>query len=482
MERHSKIIATVGPACAHPEVFKQLCEAGVDIFRLNFSHGDLVEKKQWVTTIRSCSRKNPAKSIAILADLQGPKIRTGTVLSGGVALEKGKLVRLTTENVTGTAEKIPVNYVHLPQDVKTGSRLFLDDGCLELLVIETGDLEIICKIIVGGLLHDNKGINLPDTLISTPSLTEKDFMDLEFCLNHDIDFIALSFVRRAQDILDIKAFLGNRGSELQVIAKIERPEAVDHFEEILLVADGIMVARGDLGVEMGPEKVPVIQKQIIRACNRVGKPVITATQMLESMVNAPRPTRAETSDVANAILDGSDALMLSGETAKGKYPVAAVEVMHRVALDVEKNEINRKWLGHAGEAEKCHRLSDVIAQAACKVATDLQAQAILAFTQTGKTATLVAKYRPTIPIIAVTPDTLVQRRMAIYRGVFSLLVEISGNTESQIESVGKAVQEAGLLAKGDLVVITMGSPVSTPGTTNLLKAHRLGVGDFYEAY
>ena len=482
MERNTKIIATVGPACKNPEVFEQLFEAGVDIFRLNFSHGDLVEKKQWINTIRNCTRKHLSKSIAILADLQGPKIRTGKVTPGGVVLEKGKRLLLTTEPGIGTAEKISVTYAKLPQDVESGSHLFLDDGCLELLVIETGGHEILCEVIVGGLLQDNKGINLPDTAISTPSLTAKDFSDLEFCLNHEVDFVALSFVRKAQDIVDLKDFLRKNGSDLQVIAKIERPEAVENFEEILHVADGIMVARGDLGVEMGPERVPIIQKQIIRACNRVGKPVITATQMLESMVNAAWPTRAETSDIANAILDGSDALMLSGETSKGSYPVAAVEVMHRVAIDVEKNAINHKSLGHSGDNEKYRKLPDVIAEAACSVADELNARAILAFTQTGKTATLVAKYRPTIPIIAVTPDAMVQRRMAIYRGVFSLLVEISGNTESQIEDVGKAVQDAGLLARGDIVVITMGSPISTPGTTNLLKAHRLGVGDFYEVY
>lgn len=474
MKRRTKIIATVGPACEPEDIFVRLCEAGVDLFRLNFSHGNLPEKEKWITTIKKYSKQNPIKPIAILADLQGPKIRTGIVKPGGIVLETGKLVTLTTDNIIGTPEKIPVNYSHLPQDVKTGSRLLIDDGSLELKVLHTRGNEIECEILQGGHLHNNKGINLPDTSISTPSLTEKDLEDLDFCIKHDIDFIALSFVRKAQDIKDLKKLLQEKKSPIQVIAKIERPEAVHDFKKILAAADGIMVARGDLGVEMSPEKVPVIQKQIIRDCNNVGKPVITATQMLESMVSSPRPTRAETSDVANAILDGSDALMLSGETAKGDYPVKAVEVMHRVALDVERNTILPKAAGLPVKKAGKPIVSETIAQAACSAAYELNASAILAFTQTGMTATLVAKYRPDVPIIAVTPFESVQRHLAIYRGVYSFLCEIAGSTENQIDSVDTAVLASGILRKGDLVIITMGSPISTPGTTNLLKAHRLG--------
>lgn len=477
MKRRTKIIATVGPACEPKDIFVRLCKAGVDLFRLNFSHGNLSEKEQWIKTIKDHSEQNPIKPIAILADLQGPKIRTGLVEPGGISLQTGKRVTLTTDNIIGSPKKIPVNYPHLPRDVKSESRLLIDDGSLELKVLVSKGNEIECEIIHGGLLNNNKGINLPDTSISTPSLTDKDLKDLEFCILHDIDFIALSFVRKAQDIKDLKKILNGKKSPILIIAKIERPEAVQDFQKILASADGIMVARGDLGVEMSPEKVPVIQKQIIRECNKAGKPVITATQMLESMVTSPRPTRAETSDVANAILDGSDALMLSGETAKGDYPVKAVEVMHRVALDVERNNITPKIPVRRSNKTGKPIISDTISQAACSAAYELDASAILAFTQTGMTATLVAKYRPDVPIIAVTPFERVQRHIAIYRGVYSFLCKIAGSTENQIESVDKAVLTSGILGKGDLVIITMGSPISTPGTTNLLKAHRLGSGN-----
>ena len=473
MKRRTKIIATVGPACEKQEIFIGLCKAGVDIFRLNFSHGDHQKKEEWIATIKKYSRHNPSKPIAILADLQGPKIRTGKVKSGGVTIQTGNQIILTTKNITGTSERISVNYAKLPQDVIPGARLLINDGCLELQVLATKDTEIECEIVHGGLLQDNKGINLPDTAISTPSFTEKDKEDLDFCIKHDIDFVALSFVRKAQDITALKKLLKKKQSPIQVIAKIERPEAVHHFQEILHVSDGIMVARGDLGVEMSPEKVPVIQKQIIRECNQAGKPVITATQMLESMVSSPRPTRAETSDVANAILDGSDAVMLSGETAKGDYPVKAVEVMHRVALDVERNNVMPKTLLRR-DKKPDPVISETIAQTACSAAYDLDVSAILAFTQTGTTATLVAKHRPDMPIIAVTPFKRVQRLLTIYRGVYSFLCEIEGSTENQIQSVDRAVLESGILGKGNLVIITMGSPISTPGTTNLLKAHRLG--------
>ena len=415
MKRRSKIIATVGPACEAEEVFVGLCEAGVDIFRLNFSHGDLQEKEHWLTTIRKHAQQHPIKPIAVLADLQGPKIRTGKVPPAGISLVQGEHILLTTEPITGSAEKIPVNYPHLPQDVKPGSRLLLDDGSLELQVLRVAGSDIECEIIVGGLLQSNKGINLPDTAISAPSLTEKDVQDLLFCIEHDIDFVALSFVRKAQDLLDLKEILAKHHSSMQVIAKIERPEAVATFDEILEAADGIMVARGDLGVEMSPEKVPLIQKKLISQCNSIGKPVITATQILESMIASPRPTRAETSDIANAILDGSDALMLSGETAKGRYPVRAVEVMHRVAMDVERNERLANLSCLVTKVQSRQKLPEIIAQAACTVADDLGASAILAFTQTGSTATLVAKHRPAIPIIAVTPYANVQRRLTIYR-------------------------------------------------------------------
>jgi len=480
MQRRTRIVATIGPASSSPAMLQALVEAGVDVFRLNFSHGTHDEKRDWIKTILHLATKQ-ARALAILADLQGPKIRTGMIKDGGVTIEKGQIVRLTTRNIIGDEQIIPVNYTHLPHDVQPGDRILIDDGHFDLTVRRvTGD-EVVCKVVTGGTIRNNKGINLPGVKVSTPALTDKDRADLEFCLHHDVDFVALSFVRSPADIEDLQRILYQANSSIGVIAKIERPEGVALFNEILAVADGIMVARGDLGVEMSPERVPLIQKSLITKCNRAGKPVITATQMLESMIDSPRPTRAETSDVANAILDGTDALMLSGETALGRYPLDAVQTMARVALDVEGHPSCQKLTADF-YSQTDRRLPEVLGQMACRVAEQLGAAAILAFTQTGRTANLVAKYRPPMPIIAVTPSKAVQRKLALSRGVSSFLVQIAGNTETQIDTVEAAVLSAGVLKKGDLVVITMGSPVSTPGTTNLLKVHRLGTDGFYEVY
>jgi pyruvate kinase len=341
--------------------------------------------------------------------------------------------------------------------------------------------EVRFRVVVGGILKDRKGINLPGVAVSAPAMTDKDLEDLTFCMEQRLDFVALSFVRTAEDVLQLKEILHRNGSELKVIAKIEKPEGVDNFEEILAATDGVMVARGDLGVEINPERVPLIQKRIIRLCNRAGKPVITATQMLESMIGSPRPTRAETSDVANAILDGTDAVMLSAETASGRYPREAVEMMVRIARDVEGDPLLREKVFHPLDAEPGPSgIPEAIGQAACHVATVVGAAAILAFTQTGSTAALVAKYRPLVPVCAVTPSQVVRRRMALYAGVRSLRVDIEGDTEAQIRSVEAAVLDSGMLKKGDVVVITMGSPVSDPGTTNLLKIHRLGTGPYFD--
>ncbi|HSR35836.1 MAG TPA: pyruvate kinase [Desulfurivibrionaceae bacterium] len=481
MNRRTRIVATVGPACASAEHLAALIEAGVDVFRLNFSHGTLEEKKRWIATIREIAAQQ-ARPLAILADLQGPKIRTGQMRDGGVMLAAGQAISLTTQPLIGNEQRIPVTYQHLPHDVHPGDRVLIDDGRYELTVRKVAGDTVLCEVVTGGLIRSSKGLNLPGVRVSAPSLTDRDRADLDFCIGQEVDFVALSFVRSPADIEEIKQILYRAGSTIHVIAKIERPEGVDHFDAILAVADGIMVARGDLGVEMSPEKVPLIQKSIIRKCNQAGKPVITATQMLESMLTAPRPTRAETSDVANAILDGSDAVMLSGETAMGAHPLAAVQTMVRVAQDVEGIPPC-----HANEAGMLpltdhRRLPEVISQMACRVAENLQVAAILAFTQTGRTAAHVAKYRPSVPIVAVTPSPVVQRKLALYRGVFPFLVEIAGNTETQIDTLERAILDAGLLQKGDLAVVTMGSPVATPGTTNLLKVHRLGTGGFYEVY
>ncbi len=482
MFRRTKIVATVGPACESEEGLQSLMEAGADVFRLNFSHGDLATKELLIRRIRELSRRR-RRAVAILADLQGPKIRTGRMAGGAMELAAGQEVTITTRDLLGSAGLIPTTYAELPEDVRPGDRILLDDGLLEFEVLDRAGSEVRCKVLVGGLLKDRKGINLPGVAVSAPALTAKDREDLAFCLGQEIDYLALSFVRKAGDVLELKELLLRENSPIQVIAKIEKPEAVADFEAILEAADGIMVARGDLGVEMRPEKVPLIQKRIIRKCNEAGKPVITATQMLESMIDHPRPTRAETSDVANAILDGTDAVMLSAETASGRYPVEAVSLMVKVAEDVEADpELKAKVFHPVPEIRGYRRMPEAIGQAACRVAESVGATAILAFTQTGSTVALVAKYRPDMPIFAVTPSQAVRRRLALFAGVRSIRVDIEGDTETQIRSVEAAVLAAGVLKKGEVVVITMGSPVSAPGTTNLLKVHRLGTGDFYEVH
>jgi pyruvate kinase len=480
MFRRTKIVATVGPACDSEEMLDALMEAGVNVFRLNFSHGDQAGKVPIIKTIRQLSRKYQ-RAVAILGDLQGPKIRTGLMKDGALELIAGSEVIITTRQVLGEGNLIPTVYQGLPRDVVSGDRILLDDGLMDLEVLGSSGDEVRCRVVTGGILKDRKGINLPGAKVSAPALTDKDRDDLEFCIREEVDYVALSFVREASDVLELKEILCQRNSFIKVISKIEKPEAVTHFDAILDASDGVMVARGDLGVEISPEKVPVIQKRIIRKCNEAGKPVITATQMLESMVHNPRPTRAETSDVANAILDGTDAIMLSAETASGRYPLAAVSMMVQVARDVEGDPQLRAQVFHPVlQTQVAPRLSEVIGQAACRVAEEIGARAILAFTQTGRTAALVSKYRPSIPICAVTPAQSVRRRLALYAGVQAIRVDIEGDTEAQIRSVEEAVVASGILNQGDIVVITMGSPLSHPGTTNLLKVHRLGMPSFYD--
>ena len=479
MFRRTKIVATVGPACQSEEMLSALVQEGVDVFRLNFSHGDHAAKADVIRIIRGLSQKHE-HAVAILADLQGPKIRTGLMEGGGMELRAGSEVTVTTREIMGKDGEIPTIYKNLPNDVRQGDRILLDDGLMELRVLRVEGADVRCQVVSGGLLKDRKGINLPGAKVSAPALTEKDREDLDFCMREEIDYVALSFVRQATDVLELKNILAQNNSQLRVIAKIEKPEAVINFPAILEASDGIMVARGDLGVEMNPEKVPLIQKRIIRRCNEAGKPVITATQMLESMVQNPRPTRAETSDVANAILDGTDAIMLSAETASGKYPREAVNMMVQVARNVEGDPQLRRQVYHSlAESAGATHLVEVLGQAACRVAEAVHAAAILAFTQTGSTAALVSKYRPALPILAVTPYEKVRRMLALYSGVHSLRVDIEGDTETQIIKVEEAVLSTGLFKKKDVVVITMGSPLSAPGTTNLMKVHELQTPDYY---
>lgn len=474
--RHTKIIATVGPASQSEELLLKLMEAGADIFRLNFSHGDHASKTLIIERIRRLSQQRQ-RAVAIIGDLQGPKIRVGNLENDEARLSEGQELLLSSKELTGNRQRIPVRFDELACSVETGQRILLDDGLIELEVLDTTDDEVRCRVRSGGLLKSRKGVNLPDSCLSLPAFTDQDRKDIDFAITADFDYLALSFVRTAADVQALKQHLSNLQSDLPIIAKIEKPQAVTDFTAILEVSDAIMVARGDLGVEIGPEQVPLIQKQIIRQCREAGKPVITATQMLESMVSQPRPTRAEASDVANAIIDGSDAIMLSAETAVGQYSAEAVAFMDRMAQRVENDPTLHNSIFNFYPSDSGSRsLSDAIGEAACRTAASIEAEAILAFTQTGATAARVARYRPANPVYAITPSRSVRRRLTLYAGVRSLQVDFQGDTESQIRSLEKAVLEAGVLNRGDLVIITMGSPLAAHGTTNLMKAHRLCTG------
>jgi pyruvate kinase len=458
-------------------MLQRLIQAGADIFRLNFSHGENSEKHELIGRIREVSGRL-GRDVAILADLQGPKIRTGKMMDNAMLLTKGDEVTITTTDILGEKGLIPTIYRDLPRDVRPGSRILLDDGLLEFKVISVVGDDVLCSVVTGGVLKNNKGINLPGVKVSAPCLTEKDLIDLQFCLKENIDYIALSFVRTAEDVEELKRIISSSGKQIPVVAKIEKPEALRNFNKILKVTDAVMVARGDLGVEVQPEKVPVYQKKIIEACNRAGKPVITATQMLDSMIKNPRPTRAETSDVANAIIDGTDAVMLSAETASGDYPVESVETMVRVAHEVEHTDFMR----HSDRGPDHSRgVAQAVAESACRAAGALEAKAIVVFTQSGSTAALISCFRPQTQIIAFTNSQDIRQRLALFWGVRCTEVGIMENTDQQIFEVEKRLLASGL-RKGDLVVITMGIPIETRGSTNLMKVHTLGTHGFYEIF
>ena len=475
--RKTRIVATLGPISSSPEMVHKLMQAGADIFRLNFSHGDNAQKLELIGIIRSVSDKI-GRQAGIMADLQGPKIRTGKMAGGGMTLNKGQEVFITTDDVLGADGIIPTIYRSLPHDVNTGSRILLDDGLLELKVIAVEGERVRCQVVTGGLLKNNKGINLPGVNVSAPCLTEKDLIDLDFALDADVDFIALSFVRTSDDIEEIKQIIHDKGKDIPVVAKIEKPEALRNFKKILKVTDVVMVARGDLGVEIEPEKVPIYQKKIIHACNKAGKPVITATQMLDSMIRNPRPTRAETSDVANAIVDGTDAIMLSAETASGDYPIESVETMVRIARDVENTVF---FVRAERPVRSVSTIAQAVAESSCRTAATLKAKAIVVFTRSGSTAALISAFRPFTPIIAFTASQIIRRRLSIFWGVQCTEIGIMENTDQQIFEVEKKLLATGF-RNGDLIVIIMGIPIETRGSTNLMKVHKLGTHGFYEVF
>jgi len=467
----TKIVCTIGPASRSPVILKRLILAGMNVARLNFSHGTQSEHRKVITALRRLATQLECP-IAILQDLAGPKIRISKIGSGTITLKPGALFTLTNRAVRGDHHEVSINYPDLPKDVRSGDILLLSDGTLELIVLKTTDHDIKCRVTIGGLLNSYKGVNLPTRSIKAPSLTEKDKKDLIFGIKQEVDYVALSFVRSAADALEAKKFIQEHGVEIPLIAKIEKHEALKNIDEIIRVVDGVMVARGDLGVETPLENVPQVQKMLIHRLNLAGKPVITATQMLRSMVNNPRPTRAEVTDVANAILDGTDAVMLSEETAIGKYPVEAVAMMARIAEDAERGFPFDIWINSLGHKSK-KSVPDAVSCAACSLAESINAASIIAFTQSGSTARLMAKYRPQRPILAATPQENTYRRLALNWGVVPILSGRMKNTDEMIESTLRAALISGLVKRGEKVVITAGVPVGVPGTTNLIKAEIL---------
>ncbi len=466
----TRIVCTIGPASCAPEMLKEMIRSGMDVARLNFSHGDTDYHAQCIAMIQKASAEL-GKPVAILADLQGPKLRVGKMEGAGVPLGANEEIVLTTRPVLGRAGEIPVQYADLPRLVQPGERILIDDGMLELVVLESSETEIKCRVVTGGILESNKGMNLPHAHTSIAAITEKDRGDLRFALEHQADWVALSFVRSAEDVLALKGLIQDQccfGRLTPVIAKIEKPEAVAAIDAIVAASDGIMVARGDLGIETSPEEVPLVQKLIIQKCNLAGIPVTTATQMLDSMIRNPRPTRAEASDVANAILDGSDAIMLSGETAVGKYPLEALRTMVRIAERAEAGPEHRRRLTPLPKT-KTPAIAEAVSHATCETARDLDAAAIITPTASGYTARIIAKHRPHAPIVAVTPSPMVQRQLCLYWGVRPLLAKRTASTDEMLADAIGAAKAHGYVKSGDVVVMTAGAAGSLPGTTNLIK-------------
>ncbi|MHB8139606.1 MAG: pyruvate kinase [Smithellaceae bacterium] len=466
--KKTKIVCTIGPASENKDVIQALMINGMDVARLNFSHGSHEGHLQKIQTIRALSEKLE-RPVAILLDLAGPKIRIGAIPDPGIVLAPGRKFILTSRPIEGSTEAVSLTYKDLPREVKAGDRLLLADGLMELVVESSSDTDIVCKVVTGGLLTSHKGINLPTGTIRTSSLTRKDRDDLLFGLEHDVDFVALSFVKTADDIQAVKDIIRGQGKDTPVIAKIEKHEALENIDEIMDVSDGIMVARGDLGVEIPLEDVPLIQKRLIAKANDYGKPVITATQMLRSMVSSPRPTRAEAADVANAVLDGTDAVMLSEETASGDYPSEAVLYMNRLVAAAESGFPFAEFLAMIPKKN----ISESVAHASCILANHLEAKAIVAHTQSGMTARYISRFRPRQPIVALSPNMKTVRRLALSWGCRPRLIGRLQNTDEMIENAAQAVLESGEAKAGDLIVITVGHPICASGTTNMLRVKRL---------
>ncbi len=468
-KRRTKIVCTLGPSSNTREDIERLYRAGMNVVRINFSHGSHEVHKKTIGFVRDVAQKHKY-SIPVLMDLQGPKIRVGLMKDGAQQITEGEIVEITSEDVEGSSTLIPIDYPNLVEDASEGNQILIDDGLLELKVLKKGASSLKAKVVVGGMLKSRKGVNLPDVKISMSSLTEKDIEDLEFGLSVGVDFVAMSFVRSAKDVQDVISRVRAAGSNASIIAKIEKPEAVEVIDEIIEETDGIMVARGDLGIEIPSEKVPMVQKLIIDRCRAAGKPVITATQMLDSMINNPRATRAESSDVANAVMDGTDAVMLSGETAAGKYPVEAVRAMDKIIRSVEENSDRLYYsLNYRKPEWKEKQIVESIAYSCVTIADNVEAKAISTLTHSGNTARRIAKFRPRVPIVAFTESKIVRRQLNLVWGVEAVRLEELFDTDSSVKMMEKYLENNGLVEKNDRVIIATGMPLAKRGRTNMVK-------------
>jgi pyruvate kinase len=474
--KHTKIVATIGPASNNPDTIRQMLRAGMNVARINFSHGDHETHGKVIDMVRTIAEEENAV-VAILCDIQGPKIRIGTVAEEPLMLEAGDEITLTLDDVPGENGVISLPHPEFVQDISAGTRLLLDDGNLQLEVIDAPARKLRCKVLIGGPLKSRKGVSAPNAKLTLSAITDKDKGDIEFALKKKADYIAMSFVRSADDIRQLRWMINFFSGDAAIIAKIEMREALENIEEIIDVCEGIMVARGDLGVETPAERVPFEQKRIIKLCNRASKPVITATQMLESMTQNPRPTRAEASDVYNAIIDGTDAVMLSAESAAGQYPVRAVEVMSNIARTAEEHIWDSRTPVtefHTEQTEGVEGISNVIGEATFHISEALKPTAIITTTMSGYTAQRVAKERPQTPILCMTPNETTYRRMALVWGVHPLLVQEFNTIDEMISATIRAAHDAKLVHRGDVVIIIAGVPFGVAGQTNLLKVHRVG--------
>ena len=467
--RRAKIVCTLGPATASAEQVQALVDAGMDVARLNLSHGAYADHEKTYRHVRSASDTS-GRGVGVLVDLQGPKIRLGTFAEGPALLERGQDFTITTEDVPGDAEVVSTTYDGLPGDVDAGDRILIDDGKVALECLDVEGPRVRCRVVEGGMVSDHKGLNLPGVVVSVPALSEKDIEDLRWALRLRADMVALSFVRRGEDVEDVHRVMDEEGVRLPVLAKIEKPQAVENLAEIIAAFDGIMVARGDLGVELPLEDVPMVQKHAIEMARANAKPVIVATQMLESMISSSRPTRAEASDVANAVLDGADALMLSGETSVGKFPIESVRTMARIMTAVED-----KALDHVAVMRSTPRTTGgAIARAATEVGALVDAKFLVAFTRSGDSARRLARYRSPIPLLAFTPEQATRSQLALTWGTEAFLVPFVHHTDDMVKQVDNALLELGRCRPGDIIVIIAGSPTGKKGSTNAMRVHRIG--------